>query len=300
MEVFPSSPPGRAQMDVVNADITAMAVDAICNSASQSLRGGGGVDGAIRRAAGPELDKACQAVGVCPIGGAVATRGFKLRAGIVVHTAAPRWRTDSDEEWGMLASCYRASLLRADFFGAMSIAFPAIGSGVRGFPVQRAAEIAVETVSTTLGECRSIGRVFFSCPDPIVFGAHSEAVNTAPRLITTAEEWQDDWREVPVLRRCYWIRIYGFLRQHWATVSEVNGKRKIIFFNDYGAMFDEIILSARQAARPMLKKLGFEPWGPGTETADFASLTHARPHRGDQDAIYSSLIRHGHPPLSDW
>ncbi len=139
-------------IDVVQADITTLDVDAVVNAANQRMLGGGGVDGAIHRAAGPELLAACRAVpevapGVrCPTGEARVTPGFRLPAEFVIHTVGPVWRGGGEGEDDLLASAYRASLAAAQAKGAQTVAFPAISTGVYGFPPQRAARIAVETV----------------------------------------------------------------------------------------------------------------------------------------------------------
>ena len=144
------------RLQVITGDITRQEVDAIVNAANEWMLGGGGVDGAIHRAAGPELLAACRAVaevrpGVrCPTGEARITPGFRLRARFVVHTVGPVWRGGTNGEHELLASCYRASLALAQDHGAASIAFPAISTGVFGFPLAQASEIAVRAASQFL------------------------------------------------------------------------------------------------------------------------------------------------------
>ena len=139
-------------IEVIQGDVTALDVDAVVNAANSSLLGGGGVDGAIHRAAGPELLAACRAVpevrpGVrCPTGEARVTPGFRLPARLVIHTVGPVWRGGGAGEDELLASAYRASLAAAQAEGCRSVAFPAVSTGVYGFPADRAARIAVETV----------------------------------------------------------------------------------------------------------------------------------------------------------
>ncbi|MFQ5935183.1 MAG: O-acetyl-ADP-ribose deacetylase [Acidiferrobacterales bacterium] len=129
---------------VIRADITTLAVDAIVNAANQSLLGGGGVDGAIHRAAGPELREACKKIGGCPTGEARITPGFKLPASWVIHTVGPVWHGGQQQEASLLASCYRRSLELALQNGVRTIAFPGISTGAYGYPKQEASRIAID------------------------------------------------------------------------------------------------------------------------------------------------------------
>ena len=151
------------RIEIVEGDITRLVVDAIVNAANESLLGGGGVDGAIHRAAGPRLLDECRRIGGCPTGEARITAGYDLPARHVVHTVGPVWHGGGHGEDTLLESCYRESLRLASEHGARTVAIPAISTGVYGFPVPRAARIAVRTVVDGLEAHHSLERVLLCC-----------------------------------------------------------------------------------------------------------------------------------------
>jgi O-acetyl-ADP-ribose deacetylase (regulator of RNase III) len=159
-----SFPVGPTTLDILVADITTLPVDAMVNAANRSLAGGGGVDGAIHRAAGPDLLKECRTLGGCATGSAKITRGYRLPARHVIHAVGPVWQGGGSNEDELLASCYRVALDLAASNKLTSIAFPAISTGIYAFPADRAARIAVGTVASQLSAApRSLSRVVFCC-----------------------------------------------------------------------------------------------------------------------------------------
>jgi O-acetyl-ADP-ribose deacetylase len=155
---------GHARLDIIVADITTLDVDAIVNAANRSLLGGGGVDGAIHRAAGPELLAECRTLGGCETGSAKITHGYRLKARYVIHAVGPVWHGGGHNEEALLAGCYRSALDLAAENALTSIAYPAISTGIYRFPADLAARIAVGTVASEIAaHPRGIERVVFCC-----------------------------------------------------------------------------------------------------------------------------------------
>jgi O-acetyl-ADP-ribose deacetylase (regulator of RNase III) len=164
---------GPATCDILVADITTLPLDAIVNAANRSLLGGGGVDGAIHRAAGPELLAECRTLGGCETGSAKITRGYRLPAKHVIHAVGPVWQGGGANEDDLLASCYRTALDLTAANNLASVAFPAISTGIYSFPADRAARIAVGTVASELSAApRSLARVVFCCFSAIAAQHH--------------------------------------------------------------------------------------------------------------------------------
>lgn len=167
----------KDKIEVQQGDITKCKVDAIVNAANNSLLGGGGVDGAIHRAAGPQLLEECRELNGCPTGEAKITKGYNLLAQYVIHTVGPVWNGGNKNEDNLLADCYRNSLKIAVEYGIKSIAFPAISTGVYRFPLERASQIAVAEVTKFLKSNDSIDRVIFVCFDERTYGVYEKLLN---------------------------------------------------------------------------------------------------------------------------
>ena len=167
---------GNARLQVLQADITTLDVDAIVNAANAQLAPGGGVCGAIHRAAGPQLAAACARLGGCVTGAAKITAGFELTARRVIHAVGPVWHGGAKGEAQALRRCYVRSLELAQLHGLHSIAFPAISTGIYGFPVQEAAAIAVDAVIDTLPQVTAVQWVVFACFDSATFNAFAAAL----------------------------------------------------------------------------------------------------------------------------
>jgi O-acetyl-ADP-ribose deacetylase len=169
---------GQARLEVIVADITTLGVDAIVNAANSSLLGGGGVDGAIHRAAGPDLVAECRMLHGCKTGQAKITKGYRLPARHVIHTVGPVWNGGTFGEADLLASCYRRSLEICHKHELTSVAFPAISTGIYRFPADRAAGIAVATVVEALTTAPDVTNVIFCCFSPESSLLHQEAMAT--------------------------------------------------------------------------------------------------------------------------
>lgn len=165
----------RNRIDIVEGDITKLAVDAIVNAANESLLGGGGVDGAIHRAAGPQLLAECRTLGGCPTGQAKITNGYRLPAKHVIHAVGPVWHGGTHGEDDLLAGCYRNSLALAERHGLATVAFPSISTGIYRFPMDRAVRIALREILAFLEKTRAVQKVTLVCFGADAHQCHREA-----------------------------------------------------------------------------------------------------------------------------
>ena len=168
------------RIEILKTDITTLAVDAIVNAANNSLLGGGGVDGAIHRAAGPDLLAECRLLGGCKTGHAKLTKGYRLPARFILHAVGPVWNGGDQNEHELLASCYRSCFALAREHSLRTLAFPAISCGIYRFPIDQAVEIALRETQAELSRNESIERVTFACFGQDVYDPYLRAIETAP------------------------------------------------------------------------------------------------------------------------
>ncbi len=174
-----------AKVELVHGDITKLKVDAIVNAANTALLGGGGVDGAIHRAAGPELLEECRKLGGCKTGDAKITKGYKLPARFVIHTVGPVWSGGKRNEAELLKSCYRKSMELAQASRIKTIAFPSISTGAYRFPIDQASHVAVETVKKCLEEMPGIEKVTFVCFNAADLNVYKEAMSSGDTILNS-------------------------------------------------------------------------------------------------------------------
>lgn len=276
-----------ANLSITSEEIQKLKVDVVCNSAARNLKGGGGVDGAIHKAAGPRLLKSCDEIGFCDYGEAKITQGYKLPSKFIVHTVVPRWSGGNQNEENLLRKSYENSLKLADYFGVESIAFSALGCGVRGYPAETAINIAVDTVRSALQECRYIRQVIFSCPDIRIYELVQSVIKIYGCDVETSEYWCDLWEEMDCNNYEYWFNIVEMLNVHWAVINKIKNSYQILFFNNHGSVFDEISIGTKKEAIQFLKNHQFIRWGVGFPDTFEIPLPDSRLHFGEIMPLYS-------------
>jgi O-acetyl-ADP-ribose deacetylase len=270
MELYPNI---SAILDISADDITSVAADAIVNSAGSHLKGGGGVDGAIHRAAGPALARASAKLAPCPVGDVRVTSGFKLPARLVVHTVAPRPHTKGADPETLLAACYARSVAAADHFGARTLAIPAIGAGVRSFPLETVARIAMTACRDQLAKCRFVRLLEFCLPAPKAREAFANAMAKIDRIVKTDACSREGTYFGEFDLRFVYVNIIGMLRHEWAFLARTpQGQRRIIYTTDSGAVFGTLEVGSIEQARRLVRERGFERWAPDTRISSLMAL----------------------------
>jgi O-acetyl-ADP-ribose deacetylase (regulator of RNase III) len=270
MELYPNI---SAMLDISADDITTVVADAIVNSTGSNLKGGGGVDGAIHRAAGPALARAGAKLAPCPVGDVRVTKGFKLPANFIVHTVAPRPHAKVSDPEALLAACYANSVAAADHFGAGTLAIPAIGAGIRGFPLETVARIAMTACRDQLAKCRFVRLLEFCLPDSKVREAFADAMAKIDRIVKTDACPREGTYFGDFDLRFVYVNIVGMLRHEWAFLARTpQGQRRIVYTTDSGAVFGTLEVGSIEQARRMVRQRGFERWGPDTQLSSLMAL----------------------------
>jgi O-acetyl-ADP-ribose deacetylase (regulator of RNase III) len=266
-------PDTSAMLDISAHDIATVEVDAIVNSAGSSLKGGGGVDGAIHRAAGPALAKACAKLAPCPVGSVRVTNGFQLMTRLIVHTVAPRSNAKIGNPEELLASCYAKSVEAADYFGARTLAVPAIGGGVRGFPLDTVARIAMRACHDQLSKCRFLRHLEFCLTDPAAREAFSKALDDVDRIVPTrADTWEGSYFGEFDFRFIY-VAVIEQCRHEWGFLARTpQGQRRVVYASDSGAVLGTLEVASVESARRIVRGRGFQKWGPDTEISSLMPL----------------------------